>query len=125
MNQKKDIRNGNSTVKGLFKYRINATMLWEIVYTISLFLKYLSIHIHRKGASEVAQWVKNMPAMQEISWVRKVSWRRKWQPTPVFLPGESHGQRCLAGYSSWGCKETDTTEATKHSCVHTQKRALV
>ena len=37
-------------------------------------------------------------------------WRRKWQPTPIFLPGESHGQRSLAGYSPWGCKELDTNE---------------
>ena len=37
-------------------------------------------------------------------------WRRKWQPTLVFLPGESHGQRKLAGSSSWGCRESDTTE---------------
>ena len=37
-------------------------------------------------------------------------WRRKWQPTPVFLPGESHGQRSLVGYSPWGRKESDTTE---------------
>ena len=36
--------------------------------------------------------------------------RRKWQPTPVFLPGESHGQRSLVGYSPWGRKESDTTE---------------
>ena len=36
------------------------------------------------------------------SWVRKMPWRRKWQPTPVFLPGKSHGQRNLAGYSPWG-----------------------
>ena len=42
-------------------------------------------------------------------WVRKIPWRRKWQPTPVFLPGESHGQRSLAGYSPWGCKESDMT----------------
>ena len=45
-------------------------------------------------------------------WVRKIPWRRKWQPTPVFLPGESRGQRSLAGYSPYGCKESDTTEAT-------------
>ena len=38
--------------------------------------------------------------------------RRKWQPTPVFLPGESHGQRSLVGYSPWGHKESDTTEVT-------------
>ena len=43
-------------------------------------------------------------------WVRKISWRRAWQPTSVFLPGETHGQRSLAGYSTWGHKELDTTE---------------
>ena len=42
--------------------------------------------------------------------VREIPWRRAWQPTPVFLPGESHGQRNLAGYSPWGRKESDTTE---------------
>ena len=40
-------------------------------------------------------------------WVRKIPWRRKWQPTAVFLPGEFHGERSLAGYSSWGHKELD------------------
>ena len=49
-------------------------------------------------------------------WVRKIPWRRKWQPTPVFLPRESHGQRSLVGYSPWGCKESDMTEATLHTC---------
>ena len=44
-------------------------------------------------------------------------WRRKQQPTPVFLPGESHGQRSLVGYSPWGRKESDTTEATKYACT--------
>ena len=39
------------------------------------------------------------------TWVRKIPWRRKWQPTPVFLPGESHGWRNLVGYSPWGRKE--------------------
>jgi len=39
-----------------------------------------------------------------------VSWRREWPPTPVFLPGEFHGQRSLAGYSPWDCKESDMTE---------------
>ena len=43
-------------------------------------------------------------------WVGKIPWRRKWQLTPVFLPGESHGWRSLVGYSPWGCKESDTTE---------------
>ena len=43
-------------------------------------------------------------------WVGKIPWRRKWQLTPVFFPGESHGQRSLVGYSPWGHKESDTTE---------------
>ena len=43
-------------------------------------------------------------------WVSKSPWRRKWQPTEVFLPEKSHEQRGLAGYSPWGCKESDTTE---------------
>ena len=54
-------------------------------------------------------------------WVGKIPWRRRWQPTPVFLPGESHGRRSLAGYSPQGCKELDTTEATQHAhmpCYH-------
>ncbi|XDA89333.1 hypothetical protein R6Z07M_018977 [Ovis aries] len=37
-------------------------------------------------------------------WIRKILWKRKWQPTPVFLLGKSHGQRSLVGYSPWGCK---------------------
>ena len=40
------------------------------------------------------------------------------QPTPVFWPGESQGQRSLAGYSPWGRKEMDTTEATQHAYMH-------
>ena len=43
-------------------------------------------------------------------WIRQIPWRWAWQPTPVFLPGESHRQRSLAGYSSWGRKESDMTE---------------
>ena len=39
-------------------------------------------------------------------WVRKIPWRKAWQPTAVLLPGESHGQRSLVGYSPWGCRET-------------------
>ena len=43
-------------------------------------------------------------------WIRKIPWRRKWQTTPIFLPGKSHGWRSLVGYSPWGHKESDTTE---------------
>ena len=64
-------------------------------------------------ASLVAQMVKNLPAIRE-TWVRflagKIPWRRKWKPTLVFLPGESHGQRSLSGYSPRDHKELDMTE---------------
>ena len=65
--------------------------------------------------------VKNLPAktgdMRQgfNPWVGKIPWRRKLQPTPVFLPGESHGQRILSGYSPWGRKELDMTELTEHT----------
>ena len=47
------------------------------------------------------------------SWVWKILGRRTWQPTPIFSPEESHGQRSLAAYSLWGCKESDRTERLK------------
>ena len=43
-------------------------------------------------------------------WVNKIPWRREWQPNPIFLPGKSHGQRSLAGFSPRGHKESDKTE---------------
>ena len=73
-------------------------------------------------ASLVAQIVKNLPAKIEPGfnfWIRKIPWRKNWQPTPVFLPGEFHGQRSLAGYSPWDCKESDTTEWLTHTHIHT------
>ena len=63
--------------------------------------------------------VKNPPAMQCSAgdgfhpWVRKIPWRRKWQPTPVLLPGKSHGQRSLVGYSPRGHKRVRPDLATK------------
>ena len=68
--------------------------------------------------------VKSLPAnARDIKrcgldpWVGKIPWRWAWQPTPVFLPEESHGQKSLAGYIPWGHKESDTTEATQHTCI--------
>ena len=51
------------------------------------------------------------------SLVRKIPWRREWQPTTVFLPGELHGQKSQVGYSPWGHKELDTTERLSLSLV--------
>ena len=56
--------------------------------------------------------------------VRKIPWRRKRQPTPVFLPGEFHGWGSREGYSPQGCKELDTTEATYRPSTHAQERNL-
>ena len=66
---------------------------------------------------------KNLPANEEDtgdlgSVPGESPCRRKWQPTPVFLPGESHGQRSLAGYSPWGCQELYMTEQLSiHACM--------
>ena len=54
--------------------------------------------------------VKNLLAMQFDPWVGRPPWRREWQPTPVFLPGEFYGQRSLERHSPRGCKESDMTE---------------
>ena len=65
------------------------------------------------GPSLVTQVVENLPAMWETQvgrCVGKIPWRKKWQPSPVFLPGESHGQRSLAGYSPWSRRQLDTPE---------------
>ena len=51
-------------------------------------------------------------------WVEKIPWRRAWQPSPIFLPGESHGQRSLGGYSPQSHKESDMTEAASHTHTH-------
>ena len=54
-------------------------------------------------------------------WIKKIPWRRAWQPTPVLLPGKSHGQRSLVGYSPRGHKGSDKTEWLTHTHTHTQE----
>ena len=79
-------------------------------------------YIWNIGASQVAIVVNNPPAnagrykRREFNpWFRKIPCRRAQQSAPIFLPGESHGQRNLAGYSPWGRKQSDTTEARLES----------
>ena len=65
--------------------------------------------------------VQNLPAMQETvfnSWVGKIPWKRAWQPTPVFLPGKSHGQRGLEDYSPKGHERVGHKLATKQQNVY-------
>ena len=92
---------------------LNLAALWERLSRpwprLQSFLKL----VIASEASLVAQRVKRLPArwetrVQSLGW--EDPWRRKWQPTPVLLPGKSHGWRSLAGYSPWGHKESDTTE---------------
>ena len=64
------------------------------------------------GAKEPACQCRRHKRSSFHPWLGKMPWGKAWQPTPVFLPGESHGQRSLAGYSPWGHKESDRTEAT-------------
>ena len=81
---------------------------------LSFFLHIQQSSYYDKG-SRMTEMVKSLPAMRETwfnPWVRKTLWRRKWQPTPVLLPGKSHGQRILVGYSRWGHKELDMTECS-------------
>jgi len=79
----------------------------------------LGENTHEKWASQVVLVVKNLPTNAgdfrdagSILGSGRSPWRRAWQPSPVFLPGECHGQRSPTGYNPWGCKESDMTEAT-------------
>ena len=67
--------------------------------------------------------IKNPPAMQEMQ-VRSLGQRKKWQLTPISLPGKPHGQRTLVGYSPWGRKELDTNEQMNMH-TYTQRHSLL
>ena len=79
----------------------------DYIFFLRIVFCILSLGIWHRG---LPRWLSgNEPACQcrrlpFDPWVRNVPWRRKWQPTPVFLPGESQGLRSLVGYSPWGCK---------------------
>ena len=120
----------------LFFLYTSINKLWCILeLTLNLISKHFSIYIYLtslstllRGASPKKKKKRGFPGgangKEHASqcrkhkrcgsdpWVRKIPRRRAWQPTPVFLLGESHWQRSLAGYSPWGCKELDTTEPT-------------
>ena len=93
-------------------------------YNIVTWIKFS--HSHPFWASQVAWWVKNPPAVQESRrcgfdpWVGKVPWRKAWQPTPVILRGEFHGQRILEGYSPWGHRSWTFLKqlSTAHVPIH-------
>ena len=91
-------------------HRVSKSQTW---------LKRLGMHAHNP-INGLPWWLSGKESACQhrrcrfSSWVRKIPWRRKWQPTPVFfLPGESHGQRSLTGYSPWGHKRVGCDLATK------------
>ena len=78
-------------------------------------------HTHTHTASQVASWSRICLQCRRHRfdpWVRRIPWRRKWQPTPVFLPRKSQGQSSLVGLNPWGFEESDPTEQT-HTYTHT------
>ena len=82
---------------------------------------WMYVYIPRSRIVGGSDGKKHLPTMRE-TWVRSLDgedpWRRKWQPTPVLLPGKSHGRRSLTGYSPWGLKELDTTERLHFTSLH-------
>ena len=82
----------------------------------------LNIFINVIPASQVAEGTES--ACQCRRCFRRSPWKRIWQPTLLFLPGKSHGQRSLTGYSPWGRKEWDMTEVTEHAHIHCLKKML-
>ena len=99
-------------------------ILWSFLLKSAFFMGYFCFHLsHLCNLCRYFLFVKGLPWwLRQLSvclqcgrpgfdpWVGKIPWRRKWQSTPVLLPGKSHGQRSLVGYSPWGRKESDTTE---------------
>ena len=98
-----------------------STSFSELIFPVSTTRSYIHFKIQHN-----LRWLSDKSAGQcrrhrrwrFDPWGGKMPWRRKWQPTPVFLPGESHGQKSPMGYSPRGCKELDTTEWLSRQAQH-------
>ena len=95
-------------------------------FFIKFFKDFVSLTVKQKGG--LSRWLSGRESTCQSRKCRspgfdpsaaKIPWRRKWQPTPVFLPGKSHGQRSPVSYSPWGCKKSDMTE--RLSTAHRHK----
>ena len=102
--------------------------VWTLSFTLNVFLVWLAEKAMAPHSSTLAwriPWMEEPGGLQSMGslrvghdWVTSLSlftlmhWRRKWQPTPVFLPGESQGRGSLVGCRLWGRTESDTTEVT-------------
>ena len=122
-------RSGTSLSPGLLTapHLLAQDLLIRLFWTGGLifFFFFFNSSIVALRASSVAQMIKKICLQcgrpKFDSWVGKIPWRRKWQPTPVFLPGEFHGQRSLESYTPWGRKESDTTKQLTHTHTHTHQ----
>ena len=115
------------------RYKVSfLTVSWQIHFSSSWYIIHFNFvgHIVKLFSTNIPS-PKGIPRLlsgQESAcqcrrwgfypWVRKISWRRKWQPTPVSLPGKSHGQRSLAGHSPWSCKRVRHDLVTKQQQRH-------
>ena len=93
-------------------------------YTATFYLPFINIYQH-SSSKLLPRWLSGNESAYQCRrhrfkpWIREIPWRRKRKPTPVFLPGQSQGQRSLAGYSPWDHKESDMTKRTS-MYVHPQ-----
>ena len=97
---------GKNTGVGCNRHEVQTNTIWFHPYEIPWLPWWL-------GGKEFACQCRRLGV---DPWVRKIPWRRKWQLTPVFLPGKPHGQRSLVGYSPWGRKRVGHDLATKLQC---------
>ena len=96
-------KRGNLFVSLVSSVLEKLTIVIKILLITAIFIE----HLPRCGKESSCQ-SRKYKRLGFHPWVGKIPWRRKWQPTPVFLPGESHGQRSLAGYTPWGHTESQT-----------------
>ena len=107
----------------------NMTVFFSKTSKKNLVFQYVNMNFHTTetwgfsvgSVSKESAW---MQATWVWSLVGNIPWRRKWQATPVFLPGEFHGQRSLSDYSPWGCRESETTERLTHTHTHTHTHTI-
>ena len=98
----------------------NFTVFFTVVFFL-FFLKWYLIWRGFPGDSDGKSICLQCRRSGFNPWVWKIPWRRKWQPTPVFLPGKSHGRWSLMGYSPWGHKESDMTEWLPFTSLHMKR----
>ena len=97
--------------------REETALLHTLFFFRVTFFFFFFFFCHTSWHAGLFQWLSCLQCRRRRfnPWVGKIPWRRTGQPTPVVLPGESHGRRSLAGSSPWGCNESATTEVLEHA----------